>query len=100
MSNAEIDWINETVSNALKYSFIYERQDAMIDMWQRFKSSDYRNTAAIVSEIEAATSELNTLFRKAKVQSSTERVFSLSPDSMEACITDAYMKLRLNIENL
>ena len=57
MSNAEIDWINETVSNALKYSFIYERQDAMIDMWQRFKSSDYRNTAAIVSEIEAATSE-------------------------------------------
>ena len=90
MSNAEIDWINETVSNALKYSFIYERQDAMIDMWQRFKSSDYRNTAAIVSEIEAATSELNTLFRKAKVQSSTERVFSLSPDSMEACITDAY----------
>ena len=27
MSNAEIDWINETVSNALKYSFIYERQD-------------------------------------------------------------------------
>ena len=90
MSNAEIDWINETVSNALKYAFIYERQDMMLDLWQRFKAADYRSTSSIVSEIEAATSELNTLFRKAKVQSSTERVFSLSPDVMDACMTDAF----------
>lgn len=100
MSNAEIDWINETVSNALKYSFIYERQDYMIDLWQRFKASDYRNTSSIVAEIEAATSELNTLFRKSKVESSTERAFSLKPEVMESCITDAYNEVTSKFRKL
>ena len=93
MSNAEIDWINETVSNAIKYAFIYERQDMMIDLWQRFKAADYRSISSICSEIEAATSELNTLFRKARVESISERVFSLSPETMEAVITDAYQEV-------
>jgi len=65
----------------------------MIDLWQRFKAADYRSISSICSEIEAATSELNTLFRKARVESISERVFSLSPETMEAVITDAYQEV-------
>lgn len=90
MSNAEIDWINETVSSAIKYAFIYEKQDYMIDLWTRFKAADYRSIGAISQEIEEATSEMNTLFRKAKVESSTERTFSLSQEKMESIIVDSY----------
>lgn len=93
MTNAEIDWINETVSSALKYSFIYERCDSMLDLWQRFKSSDYRSVGGIVGEIEAATAELNTLFRKAKAETVSDRTFSLSPGNMEAAITDAWLEV-------
>ena len=80
MNNSEIDWINETVSSALKYSFIYERSDAMLDLWQRFKSADYNSISGVTAEIEAATADLNTLFRKAKDETVSERAFSLTPE--------------------
>ena len=100
MNNAEIDWINETVSSALKYSFIYERTDTMIDLWQRFKSADYRSVSGIVSEIEGATAELNTLFRKAKAETVSERAFSLSPETMEAVITDSWQEVTSSYRKL
>jgi len=100
MSNAEIDWINETVSSAIKYAFIYERVDPMIELWQRFKNADYRSVSEISSEIEAATSELNTLFRKAKVESSTERAFSLTPEVMESVMTDAWQEVTSSYRKL
>lgn len=92
MSNAEIDWVNETISGAIKYSFIYERTDQMLDMWTRFSSADYKSISSIVSEIEANTAELNTLFRKAKVESTSERGFSLNPEIMESAITEAWLE--------
>ena len=100
MNNAEIDWINETVSSALKYSFIYERSDTMIDLWQRFKSSDYRSVSGIVSEIEGATAELNTLFRNAKAETVSERALSLSPETMEAVITDSWQEVTSSYRKL
>lgn len=100
MNNAEIDWINETVSSALKYSFIYERTDSMIDLWQRFKSADYRSVSGIVAEIEGATAELNTLFRKAKAETVSERVFSLTPETMEAVITDSWQEVTSSYRKL
>ena len=100
MNNAEIDWINETVSSALKYSFIYERTDSMIDLWQRFKSADYRTVSGIVSEIEGATAELNTLFRKAKAETVSERAFSLTPETMEAVITDSWQEVTSSYRKL
>lgn len=100
MSNAEIDWINETVSSAIKYAFIYERVDPMIELWQRFKNADYRSVSEISSEIESATSELNTLFRKAKVESSTERAFSLNAETMESVITDAWQEVTSSYRKL
>lgn len=100
MSNAEIDWINETVSSAIKYAFIYERVDPMIELWQRFKNADYRSVSEISSEIEAATSELNTLFRKARVETVTERAFSLTPEVMESVMTDAWQEVTSNYRKL
>lgn len=90
LSNNEMRWVNESVSNAIKYSFIYERQEQMLDMWNRFRSTDYVSVAGMTAEIEAATAELNTLFRKAKVETNSDRTFSLNPESMEAAITDAH----------
>lgn len=100
MNNAEIDWINETVSSALKYSFIYERSDAMLDLWQRFKSADYNSISGVTAEIEAATAELNTLFRKAKAETVSERAFSLTPETLKAVITDSWQEVTSSYRKL
>ena len=93
LSNAEIDWINETVSAAIKYSFIYEQQDYFIDLFTRFKSADYRSIGAISQEIEQAIAMMNTQFRKARVESSTDRTFSLTPEIMTSMITDSFQEV-------
>lgn len=100
LSNNEIEWVNETVSEAIKYTFVYERQDYMLDLWNRFKSADYRSVGSITSEIEAATAELNTLFRKAKVDQNSDRTFSLSAESMEATLTDAFNEVTSSYRKL
>ena len=100
MSNAEIEWICETVSMGLKYSFIYERADQMLDLWTRFKNADYRSISGISAEIEQATVEMNTLFRKAKVESYAERGFSLNPETMDSVITDAWQEVTSSYRKL
>lgn len=100
LSNSDIDWVNESVSNALKYSFIFERKDYFLDMWTRFDACDYASIGLITEEIERAIAEMNTLFRKAKVDNNSDRTFCLSPDEMESAITDAYNEVTSSYRKL
>lgn len=77
MSNSEIDWVNETVSNTLALTFLYEEVDIGIDLLTQFKAADAGNISRLGSEIEEWISNLNTMFRKSKVQSVTNETFSL-----------------------
>ena len=93
LSNNEIDWINETVSSTIRSSFIYEECDRMIDLWTRFRAADYTSISGITAEIEAATTELHTKFRKSKVEASTERMFSLQADSLHSLMVDTWQEV-------
>ena len=90
LSNYEINWINETVSAAIQYAFVYQEQDYMLDLWRRFKDADYSSIGSITTEIEEATARMNTAFRKSKVDIDANESFSLVPESMEATIVDAW----------
>ena len=100
LSTAEIDWINETVSTTIKSSFIYEECDRQIDLWNRFRSADYTSISAITAEIEAATADLHTKFRKAKVESTTERMFSLKPDDLHSMMIDTWQEVTSSYRKL
>ena len=93
MSNAEIDWINETVSQSLSSAFIYENIDYYIDLFMRFKNADYTSISAITKEIEVAIANLNTQFRKNKIESATERIFSLKPMDLRNVLEDIYNEI-------
>ena len=93
MSNAEIDWINETVSQSLSSAFIYENIDYYIDLFMRFKTADYTSISAITKEIEVAIAALNTQFRKNKIESATERVFSLKPMDLRNVLEDIFAEI-------
>ena len=100
LSNSEIDWVNETVSSAIKYAFIYDEAPYMADLWNRFLSCDYKTIDSIVREIETATARLNTKFRKAKVESNSDRTFSLTPEVLVSAVTDSWQEVTSSYRKL
>lgn len=93
LSSSELDWVTNTISEALKYSFIYNDVDKLYDMLVRFRACDYGERGPIVKEIEEEISQLNTLFRKAKAETSSEVTFSLKDGLMEDAIKEIHDQL-------
>ena len=100
LSNAEIDWINETISGTLSLTFLYEEIDRGIDLFTRFKAADSTNITKLGEEIKQYIQNLNTMFRRAQVQSVTNETFSLEPnaliniiDNVRVELTNEYRKL-------
>lgn len=100
LSNQEIDWINETISNTLSLLFLYEEADRGIDLLTRFKIADSSNITRIGMELKDWVSNLNALFRRVQAQSVINETFSLDPahlvnmlDSVRIELTNEYRKL-------
>lgn len=100
LSNQEIDWINETISNTLSLLFLYEETDRGIDLLTRFKIADSSNITRIGMELKDWVSNLNTMFRRVQAQSVINETFSLDPvhlvnmlDSVRTELTNEYRKL-------
>lgn len=93
LTSEEIDWINETISESLKYSFIYNDIDRMIDVCARFKAADYKSRGSIVNEIETLIVEMQTKFRRVRAESASEQMFSLRDGAFEEIIRDTFEKV-------
>ena len=90
ITEAEIEWINETITEALNYAFVYQHIDDFQDICTRFKATDYRYRGNIVNEFENALDEAKNSFRKSKVDSLTDMTFSLMDGKFEQAVTDTY----------
>ena len=90
LEESEIEWINETITEALNYSFVYQHIDQFQDICARFKATDYRYRGNIVSEFENALDEAKNSFRQAKTESLTDMTFSLMDGKFEQAVTDTY----------
>lgn len=93
MSNDELNWINQTISEALKYSFIYNDIDKMIDICTRFKAADYRSRGAIVQEFELLIQEIQSKFRRSRVENVSEMTFTLKDGIMDEVVKDIHEQL-------
>lgn len=93
LSTSELEWISKTISEALKYSYIYNDVDELYDMLVRFKACDYANRGAIVSEIEQQVIKMNNLFRKARVENAQEVTFSLRDGIYEEAMREIHDQL-------
>lgn len=90
LSTEEIRWVDETVSESLKYSFMYSKVDILQDLCARFKAKDFRYRGDIVKEFESIVDELKTDFRHSKVESSSDITFSLRPGVYEEVVRDIH----------
>lgn len=93
MSNDELKWVNETVSETLKYSYIYNDIDAFYDAITEFKTSDYRNKGEAVRRFETLINNSQVKFRKSRSESMTEAAFSLKGERFENSIRDIHNQL-------
>ena len=100
MSNQEIDWINETVSNTLSLTFLYEEAPRGIDLLTQFMSADSSNISRLGNEIKDWIANLNTMFRRASVQSVTNESFSLNPNILRDKICEVQSQLKSEYRKL
>ena len=100
LNNTEIDWVNQSMSEIIKYSHIEAQADTGLQLLTRLKSTDYTNRGKIVSDIENWLSETQNLFRKAKVDNSGNLSFSLSGDDYIQSIIETYRHITSPSNNL
>lgn len=90
LNNSEVDWVNRTVSETLKYSIIYNDIDEGLSILTRFKATDYANRGPIVQEIENWINNMQVKFRRARAKDSDEIMFSLSGDNFKEAMYETY----------
>lgn len=100
MSNSEIDWINETVSNTLSLTFLYEETPKLLDLLTRFMGADSGDISKIGNEIKDSIAHLNTMFRQATVQSVTNETFSLNANILRDRLGDIQDQLKSEYRKL
>lgn len=93
LTGAEVKWVNDMVSEALKYTHLENRVDELSTLCSRFKSNDYTSRSEIVSQLEFAINDIQNEFRRCKNENSTEAMFSLRDGYFEDIMHDTYNTL-------
>lgn len=100
MSNSEIDWINETVSNTLSSSFLYENAPEGIDILTRFLAAEAKDISSTFLEAKEWIRKMNNEFRKNEVTLSSDQMFSLKPDNFSNIVRDVYNEVTSSYRHL
>lgn len=93
LSNDELNWINMTISESLKYSIIYNDVDKGLALLTKFKATEYARRGPIVQEIEDWVKDLQVKFRRSRADSVTEMRFSLIGDDYENSMRETHRQL-------
>lgn len=93
LSSAEVSWMNNMVSEALKYSHVFNNVDILMDLCSRIRSADYGSKAEMVAEFEKAINNIQNDFRRSKNENQTEEMFSLRDGYFEDIMYDTYNTL-------
>lgn len=93
LDGAEINWLNNAISESLKYTHVYKAVDDLIDICTRFKTQDYGSKRDIVNQFEAEINQIQNNFRKSRNESHTEVMFSLNDGAFEDAVYDTYNQL-------
>lgn len=90
LSTEELEWLDANVTESLKYIYLYDDADVLYDLLTKFKNGDFKDKATIVSQLEEAIQKVMTAFRRARVETSTQAMFSLRDDKFDPVISDIY----------
>lgn len=90
---SEIQWLNDMISESLKYSEVTLKVNGLLDTCTRFATNDYTSKATILKELENEINILQNDFRRVRNESHTDAMFNLAEGAFEDCIHDTYNQL-------
>lgn len=93
LNNSEVEWVNSTISEILKYSIIYNDVDKGLALLTKFKATEYRDRGIIVKEIEEWVNSMQVKFRRARANNRDDIMFSLTGDNYIEAMTETYKQL-------
>ena len=93
LNNDELNWINATVSETLKYSIIYNDVDRGLALLTKFKATEYAHRGNVVHEIEEWVTQMQVKFRRAKSDKVSDMTFSLTGDNYVNTMRETYQQL-------
>ena len=89
----EIKFINKSVEERLKYSFVLKYKDALYDAMERLESGDYTSFKEINDEVVDVAKRIVTDSRTVSAVND-ENTFSLDPNMFESRVTDIVNELK------
>lgn len=92
LGTPEINFINETISESLKHSFMYDYVDTLSDLCTRFKATAYNRRSEIVEEFESLVDNIKKEFRRVTNENMTEAEFSLADGVFDEVMADIYAR--------
>lgn len=88
VDNDTLNWVNDTVSEALKDSYICGDIGHLMGVLTEFKQTEYKDRGPVLKRVEQAIIDMNNKFRTARVERNSETMFSLRSGVFEDCVKD------------
>ncbi len=93
LTDSEILWLNNMISEALKFKTLTHLAKAMYNTCGKFLNSDYGSKSRILEEFEDINKRVQNEFRKSRSEDIEESEFSLRSGSFENSIYDIHRSL-------
>lgn len=93
LSNAELEWINGTVSATLSNSYIYFSVDKIIEAAMAFRTADYTKMTDAATYLRSVITEAHTEFRRNDARATADNMFSLEPERFDTCMRQFHEEL-------
>lgn len=93
LSNAELDWVNGTISETLNNSYVYFNIDRLIEAAMEFKTADYTRKSEMANVLRSIITDIHTEFRRNDARATADSMFSLSPEKFETCMRQFHEEL-------
>lgn len=91
MDQKELLWVHQMVSESIKYYFVYDVTDKLLDLCTRIKTSEYAHRGELIKEFEETINDIKNKFRECTTEDGlTDMTFSLRNGEFENAITETY----------
>lgn len=90
LSNSEVNWISDVVSETIRYSCIYNYVDTIMEACVDFKTAELGNKKEAVENFERVISSVQNNLRKRRNEAASDASFTLKDGAFEEIVHETY----------
>lgn len=94
LSREDIQWVNQSTAEMLKYNFMYSEIDTIRALCNEFSQTNMGHRGDIIPRFEQEVDRIKNEFRKLKADDDNEAMFSLRTERFDTMVTDTFNKIK------